>query len=149
MDMSKNNSSATINNMVKWNPNLKPEQLKVLKDGATEPPNSGKYLNNTKPGTYYCANCEAPLYSSNAKFNAGCGWPSFYEEIQSGSVMLVQDESLGMERTEALCGGCGGHLGHVFAEEGWTKRLGIPKDVRHCINSLSLNFHESTPSSKE
>ena len=123
-----------------WNPNLTPEQLYVLKDKGTERPNTGKYLKNKDIGTYYCANCDSPLYSSETKFESGCGWPAFYEEIKPGALKYLKDETLGMVRTEICCNNCGGHLGHVFEGEGWKQHLGLPKDVRHCVNSLSLAF---------
>ena len=107
-----------------WNPNLTPEQLYVLKDKGTERPNTGKYLKNKDIGTYYCANCDSPLYSSETKFESGCGWPAFYEEIKPGALKYLKDET----------------LGNVFEGEGWKQHLGIPKDVRHCVNSLSLAF---------
>lgn len=126
----------------KWNPNLTPDQLYVLKDKGTEKPDTGKYLHNKDTGVYYCANCHSPLYSSEQKFESGCGWPAFYEEIKPGSLKYIKDEFAGMTRTEVCCNNCGGHLGHVFEGEGWQKVLGIPKDIRHCVNSLSLTFEK-------
>ena len=124
-----------------WNPNLTPEQLAVLRDKGTERPNTGAYLHNKEEGIYSCANCGAELYKSSTKFDSGCGWPSFYEEIAPGTITYSVDNSLpGRERTEICCAKCGGHLGHVFKGEGWKEALGIPKDVRHCVNSLSLSF---------
>lgn len=132
--------SYTMSTQNKWNPNLTPEQLYVLKYKGTERPNSGKYLKNEEIGTYYCANCHSPLYSSETKFESGCGWPAFYEEIKPDALKYIKDETLGVVRTEICCSNCGGHLGHVFEGEGWKQHLGIPKDVRHCVNSLSLEF---------
>ncbi|CCF57685.1 hypothetical protein KAFR_0D00380 [Kazachstania africana CBS 2517] len=123
-----------------WNPKLTPEQLSILKYKRTEPPNTGKYLNNKETGIYSCANCDAPLYKSETKFESGCGWPSFYEEINPQALKYIKDNSMDIQRTEICCNNCGGHLGHVFENEGWSKSLGLPKDVRHCVNSLSLTF---------
>ncbi|CCC68969.1 hypothetical protein NCAS_0B08850 [Naumovozyma castellii] len=130
--MSSNNTS--------WNPSLSKEQLAVLRDKGTEPANSGKYLHNKETGVYTCANCGNALYKSDTKFDSQCGWPSFYKEFNKDSLKYNEDVSHGMQRIEVTCQKCGGHLGHVFKGEGWTKSLGLPIDERHCINSLSLNF---------
>ncbi|QLQ78710.1 hypothetical protein HG537_0B00590 [Torulaspora globosa] len=126
-----------------WNPNLSPEQLSVLRDKATERPYTGTYLNNKEQGIYHCANCDAPLYSSGAKFDAGCGWPAFYQEVSKDALAYHRDSSLGMERVEICCAKCGGHLGHVFEGEGWQKMFNHPTDARHCVNSASLKFEEN------
>lgn len=122
-----------------WNPELTSEQLHVLKDKGTEAPGTGKYLYNDRTGVYTCANCDAPLYRSETKFDSGCGWPAFNGEIK-GALKYKKDFSHGMMRTEIMCAKCGGHLGHEFKGEGWNKRLNLPNDSRHCVNSLSLNF---------
>lgn len=132
--------SYTMSTQNNWNPNLTPEQLYVLRDKGTERPNTGKYLKNKDIGIYYCANCHSPLYSSETKFESGCGWPAFYAEIKPNALQYNKDETLGTVRTEICCNNCGGHLGHVFEGEGWKAQLGLPKDVRHCVNSLSLEF---------
>ncbi|AMD19504.1 HCL647Cp [Eremothecium sinecaudum] len=123
-----------------WNPKLTQEQLLVLRDKFTEKPHTGAYLNNKEKGVYHCANCDQPLYKSTTKFDAGCGWPAFYEEIKSDALTYNRDTTHGMERTEICCSKCNGHLGHVFEGEGWKQRLGLPKDTRHCVNSCSLSF---------
>ena len=116
------------------NPLLTDEQRAVLFDRATEAPFSGKLLHVTDAGEYACANCGNKLFDSNAKYDSGCGWPSFDRSL-NGSVKYVKDDSHGIERTEVTCARCGGHLGHVFPD-------GPPETTgqRYCINSLSLSF---------
>lgn len=118
-----------------WSRALSPEQYEVLRRKATEAPFSGEYDLSFQDGTYVCAGCGQKLFDSATKFDSGCGWPSFYDAVP-GAVKFVSDSSHGMERTEAVCVRCGGHLGHVFEGEG----LGVPTDQRYCINSLSLKF---------
>jgi methionine-R-sulfoxide reductase len=111
---------------------LTPEEEAVIVYKGTERPFTGEYETNFKPGTYICRRCEAPLYRSENKFDARCGWPAFDDEIP-GSVKRVTDAD--GERTEIECATCGAHLGHVFTGEGFTA-----KNTRHCANSISLKF---------
>jgi peptide-methionine (R)-S-oxide reductase len=121
-----------------WKSELSPEQYNVLREKGTEAPFTGEYDSTFDPGTYSCAACGTELFDSEKKFDAHCGWPSFYD-AKPGAVEFHTDDSLGMSRTEVTCATCGGHLGHVFEGEG----LDIPTDQRYCINSLSLNFKKA------
>jgi len=114
---------------------LTDEQYDVLFNKATEAPFSGEYDSMFAEGEYACAACGTVLFASDKKFDAHCGWPSFYDAIP-GKVVFHEDTSFGATRTEVTCATCGGHLGHVFTGEGF----GTPTDQRYCINSLSLTF---------
>jgi len=118
-----------------WKKVLTKEQYDVLIDKKTEIPFTGDYLYNEEDGTYDCAACHAPLFASETKFEAHCGWPSFNNVISDKAVVLKEDRSGGMKRVEVICGNCGGHLGHVFNDA-----PDQPTGVRFCINSAALNF---------
>ena len=141
-----------------WKSKLTIEQHKILREKGTEPAFSGKLLKNKEKGIYNCAGCGNILFSSEAKFNSGCGWPSFYEsykpkkqknqtnkdfrgseqdfyDTKKNAVKFIEDNSLSMKRTEVVCSRCNGHLGHIFPDAPQT-----PTGNRYCINSLSLDF---------
>ena len=117
-----------------WRAQLSPEQYQVLRKAGTEPPWSGKYVQNHDDGSYSCAACGAELFDSSTKFDSGTGWPSFYEPAVAEAVELVQDRTHGMVRTEVRCRRCGSHLGHVF-DDGPQ-----PTGLRYCMNSVALEF---------
>jgi peptide-methionine (R)-S-oxide reductase len=118
-----------------WQKQLTPEEYATLRKKATEAPYSGQYDNFYEKGQYTCAACGAELFASDTKFDAHCGWPSFYD-AKPGAVEFHDDLSGLTKRTEVTCTNCGGHLGHVFEGEGFD----TPTDKRFCINSLSLHF---------
>ncbi len=117
-----------------WREQLSSETYQVARCGGTEPPFTGKYWDTKTAGTYQCACCDAPLFSSQTKYDSGSGWPSFYAPLTEGAVRTRSDHSHGMVRTEALCANCDAHLGHVFPDGP------PPTGLRYCMNSAVLTL---------
>jgi peptide-methionine (R)-S-oxide reductase len=117
-----------------WRAKLAPEQYQILREAGTERPFSGKYNDTKTPGSYKCAGCGTELFSSDAKFESGSGWPSFYEALDPAKIKEIEDRAYGMVRTEVRCATCNGHLGHLFPDGPQ------PTGMRYCINSAALDL---------
>ncbi len=122
-----------------WADQLSPQQFAVLRRQATERPFTGEYVHHKADGTYCCAACGQQLFASGTKFDSHCGWPSFWDMIEEGTVEWRPDNSYGMRRTEVTCSRCDSHLGHVF-NDGPRDQTGL----RYCINSVALNFEPTS-----
>jgi peptide-methionine (R)-S-oxide reductase len=117
-----------------WKKVLSPKVYNIMREKGTEAPGTGPYVHNEKEGTYHCAACGNPLFSSSTKFDSHTGWPSFYQALNEKSIAQAKDNSYGMERDEVMCARCGGHLGHVF-DDGPP-----PTHLRYCMNGYALMF---------
>lgn len=117
-----------------WKTRLSPDQYRIAREGGTEPPFTGAWLDNKAQGRYLCVCCGAPLFSSAHKYDSGSGWPSFHSPIGDGALATLPDLSHGMRRIEVRCAACAAHLGHVFNDGP------RPTGLRYCINSASLDF---------
>ncbi len=122
-----------------WRQQLTPEQYNVLRKRATERPFTGQYVNVKADGSYRCAGCGAELFRSDAKYDSGCGWPSFWDAVDPERIEKRRDWSMVLPRTEIVCAACGGHLGHVF-DDGPE-----PTGKRYCVNSAALKFVRDKP----
>ena len=120
----------------KWKQKLAPEAYRVAREGGTEAAFSGQYDKHEDTGIYHCVCCDAPLFSSDEKYDPGCGWPSYWKPVNEDAIKEITDNSHGMTRIETRCANCDAHLGHVFPDGP------EPTGLRYCINSVSLNFME-------
>lgn len=118
-----------------WSSLLQPEEQRILRQSGTEYPGTGRYLSDPGAGAFHCVGCGQRLYGAAHKFHSGCGWPSFFQEVDPGAITTHHDRSHGMTRTEMRCARCDGHLGHIFDDAPHT-----PTGLRHCVNGNALLF---------
>ena len=126
-----------------WQRELSPEEFRITREKGTEPAFTGKYWNTKQDGTYVCRCCGTPLFSSETKYDSGCGWPSFYRPVSSSVVEELPDTSHGMVRTEIVCHRCDAQLGHVFPDGP------EPTGLRYCVNSASLDLETQEKNDEE
>ncbi|AZT93787.1 MAG: peptide-methionine (R)-S-oxide reductase MsrB [Brevibacterium aurantiacum] len=138
MSQSPNANAEANPEEVRWQDVLTPAEFAVLRQGGTERPFTGEYVDTTTVGMYQCRACGADLFPSDTKFSSHCGWPSFYAPLAEDRVRYLRDSSLGMERIEVRCANCDSHMGHLFEGEGYD----TPTDLRYCLNSVSLRLTE-------
>lgn len=131
----KEHTFSVVKTEEEWLEALGPDAYRVLRQKGTERPYSSEFETTWDSGIYVCKGCGAELFESKTKFDAGCGWPSFYQSIDKNAVKEIIDKSHGMIRTEVVCAKCGGHLGHIF-NDGYNQ----PTGLRYCINGISLGF---------
>jgi len=132
-------SEKIVKTDAQWREQLTDEQYRVARQAGTERPFTGAYWDTDKPGIYRCVCCGSELFNATTKFDAGCGWPSFYQSLDQNAIVERDDFSHGMHRIEVLCASCDAHLGHVFPDGP------EPTGMRYCINSASLNLDEAKP----
>lgn len=140
---SRTDSSKVALTEEEWKKVLPQEVYYISRQKGTERPWTSKFETSKEVGTYYCAACGNALFKSDTKFESGCGWPSFYEPVTKGSIIYAPDNTVGMTRTEVMCGRCKGHLGHVF-EDGPP-----PTGLRYCINGVVLDFEKAKDAEKK
>ncbi len=129
--------SKIIKTEQEWRKQLSPQAFNVAREHGTEAPFTGEFYDSKEEGIYKCICCDSPLFSSEAKFDSGTGWPSYYEAIDTKAIREYRDQSYGMERVEVLCNTCDAHLGHVFSDGPQPTRL------RYCINSVCLSLDKA------
>jgi peptide-methionine (R)-S-oxide reductase len=135
-------SDKVVRSEEEWRKILTPEQYRVMREKGTERAFTGRYWDTQTPGVYKCAACGEPLFSSDAKFDSGCGWPSFFQPLPGVKLVESRDNSLGMVRTEITCAKCGAHMGHVFDDGP------APTGLRYCINSVSIDLEPAKGETK-